>query len=123
MLAGFEVLLHGQYLSDVDTKFAKKVVVESHKFHLPHGREQLSLLYGVERVVDNQFPSSTSYGSRGDEDYLNALLSEPSYLIYQRRHTGDIEFAVLTCQYIRANLNYYSFFHFSILYINATSLM
>jgi hypothetical protein len=40
------------------------------------------------------------------------LLTEPSYLIYQRRHTGDIEFAVLTCQYIRANLNYYSFFSF-----------
>ena len=111
LFARLEVLLHGQHLADVNTELAKEVVVQSHELHLSDGAEQLPLLHRVERMVDDELPPSAGYGSRRHEDDLNALSAESGYLVDESRHTGDVEFSVLTGQHVRADLHNYSF-HF-----------
>ena len=47
LLAGLEVLLHGEHLTHVDVVFAEEVVVQADELGLPQGGEQLALLHGV----------------------------------------------------------------------------
>ena len=63
LLAGLEVLLHGEHLADMDAELTEQVVVQSHEFHLSDGRKQLALFHRVERVIDGEFPSSAGHST------------------------------------------------------------
>ena len=63
-------------------------------------------------MVDLQFPSATSNGTRRyQDDLVTMLLTQPCYLVNQCRHTGDVQSAVRACEGIRAYFNNDSFTH------------
>ena len=106
-----EVILGGQHLADVYVVLAEEVVIEIDELDLPHGREELTLFYGVEHVVDLQFLPATSHGSARDEHHVIAPSSQPRDLVHQRRHASDVELASVCREHVAAHLHYDSPFH------------
>ena len=63
LVASLEVCLHGEHLTDVETVLAEEVVVEVDELHLTHSREQLTLSYGVEVLLNPEFLTTACHGS------------------------------------------------------------
>ena len=47
----------------MDTELTEEFVVEANEFYLTDGREELTLLYRIERMVDLQLASSASHST------------------------------------------------------------
>ena len=94
----------------------KKSAIETYEFHLSDGREQLALLHAVQMMVNMQFSSSGSHGSRRYQNHLLVVLSEPDNLINTCRHSRYIQFSVFSCQHVAAHFYYDSFSHFMLIF-------
>ena len=47
----------------MNAELAEEFVIEANEFYLTDGREELTLLYRIERMVDLQLASSASHGT------------------------------------------------------------
>ena len=90
---------------------AEEVVIEVDELHLPHCREELTLLHGVEHVVNLQFLPSASHGTTRDEYNVIVVPTQPSNLIYKGGHAGNVELASVCGKDIAAHFHYNSSFH------------
>ena len=104
---GAETLFERQYLPHVNAIFAEEFVISVHEFRLSHGGEELALINGVECAQRHvaQLAAPAGHGTRGDEYHFNTRTAELGDLIYQRRHAGNIERAVLSGEHVAAHLD------------------
>ena len=95
----------------MDVVLAEEVVIEVDELHLPHCREELTLLHGVEHVVNLQFLPSASHSTARDEYNVIVVPTQPSNLIYKGGHAGNVELTSVCGKDIAAHFHYNSSFH------------
>ena len=78
---------------------AKKFDITSHQLCLAYCREELALFHAVELCSfgcrQMEFTATAGHSSGRDQDNLNACTSGICHLIYQSRHTSNIQSPIL----------------------------